>query len=189
MAGAWWAADEVYNVSPASAPVKISTAAAVGTAVAVSTEPFVSPLGPLKGKIVSHYGKRVAPADEGQPPVFEMHEGIDLKVLPGDAVRAARSGKVLFAGFSKAYVGRKDKTEPIHLIIVLHADGTSTRYVHLNAIRVRPMQVVTAGQILGTASESDEWTVPVIHFEIRDAGGRPLNPEKYLSDLPGSKAP
>src|SRR5205823_4126776 len=131
-------------------------------------------------KIVSRFGARPALND---PAKKEPHEGVDLAVLPGDSVKAARSGKVLFVGFSKAYVSRADKTDQQHLIIIRHSDGSSTRYVHLNALRVRPMQEVVPGQVIGTASESDEASVPVLHFEIRRSDGKALNPEKLLTGL------
>jgi murein DD-endopeptidase MepM/ murein hydrolase activator NlpD len=175
VAGAARAADVPIAVSTSAAPsVVISTAA-------VSEEPFVSPLGGEKYRIVSRFGDRPTPADPAKPGVrIERHEGIDLAVTPGVSVKAARPGKVLFAGFTKAYVSRSNKTEQAHLIIIRHTDGKSTRYVHLNSLRVRPMQEVASGQEIGTASGSDEWTEPVLHFEIRNPAGAPMDPEKWL---------
>ena len=40
----------------------------------------------------------------------------------------------------------------------------STRYVHLNSLKIQPRQMVTSGQVIGTTAESDEWTEPVLHF-------------------------
>lgn len=148
------------------------------TAAALS-ESFAPPVGTGRNKIVSRFGKRPAPLDSAKT---EMHEGVDFAVRSGDSVKASRSGKVLFAGFSKAYVSRSDKTEQARLIIIRHSDGTSARYVHLNAIRVRPAQEVVSGHVIGTACESDEEAEPVVHFEIRDPAGMPMNPEKLLDD-------
>jgi len=194
VADASWAVEDPYSVQGTSIPVTLSSTTlgpgATGMAL-IPEEPFVSPLGVGKGKIVSAFGKRKKPlpgefyhaGELAANPLMEQHDGVDFVVQAGAPIKAARSGKVLFAGFSKAYVSRSDKTEQSHMIIVLHADGKSTRYVHLQSTRVRPMQQVQAGDLLGTASESDECNVPVLHFEIRDPGGRPLNPEKVLSDL------
>ena len=107
----------------------------------------------------------------------------------GSNVRASRSGKVLFAGYSTAYVTRADKKDKNHLVIVRHADGKSTRYVHLDRLSVRPGLDVKAGDILGTSSDSDEWTVPVLHFEIREATGQAVDPLTYLVDPQKVPAP
>jgi murein DD-endopeptidase MepM/ murein hydrolase activator NlpD len=145
--------------------------------------PFAVPLA-TKAKIVSGYGKRnvVKPnAPAGAPPEPEAHEGVDFRVAPGASVYAAQAGKVLFAGFSKEYVSRADKKQQHRFVIIRHADGKSTRYVHLNTVKVRPGLEVAAGDIIGTASDSDEWKDPVLHFEIRDEQGKPLNPVPLLS--------
>ena len=150
--------------------------------VQVTTEPYVWPVARILNghhvKIVSKFGRRLAPETH----LEELHEGVDFGVPEASAIRAARSGKVLFAGFSSAYVSRMDKTDKNHLVILRHADGRSTRYVHLNSLRVRPGQVVAAGDLLGTSSDSDEWTEPVVHFEIREANGKALDPIKFLSE-------
>lgn len=157
------------------------------TAVSVSSdtaegEPFMRPvsaqIGGKNTKMVSGFGRRKAP-DTQQ---VELHEGIDF-VVPAEAnVRAARSGKVLFAGYSGAYVSRADKKDKNHLVIIRHADGKSSRYVHLERLRVRPGAEVKAGDVIGTTSVSDEWTVPVLHFEIREANGKALNPLDFLME-------
>jgi murein DD-endopeptidase MepM/ murein hydrolase activator NlpD len=89
---------------------------------------------------------------------------------------------VLFAGYSTAYVSRKNKKEKNHLVIVHHTDGKSSRYVHLDRLRVKPGTEVSPGDVLGTASASDEWTEPVLHFEIRDASGKAVDPMIYLPE-------
>ena len=171
------AANELAS-TPLSSGTTISPTSSAMPAVTLSTEPFVSPLSKGKFKIVSGFGKRLVPGDETKK--MEIHEGIDIAVTPGALVRAARSGKVLFAGFSKMYASRADKTDQNHLVIVRHADGMSSRYVHLDSLRIRPMQEVASGQVLGTASASDEWTEPVLHFEIREANGKPVDPKPLL---------
>lgn len=180
IAGFSRAADEPYTETASSISVQASSGAAAPVEPPAVEEPFVSPVGALKGRIVSRFGQRRVPGD---PVKLEWHHGIDLRVKPNDPIRASRSGKVIFVGYSKTYVSRQDKTDQQHLVIVLHKDGKSSRYVHLNLLKVRPLQEVQAGDVLGTAVESDEWTEPVLHFEIRDASGKALNPEKLLVDL------
>jgi len=157
-----------------SAPVTLSS-----STVTVTVEPYVCPLGVGKCVVVSKWGPREVP---GKPGPKEPHLGLCLRVKPGQAVRAARSGKVIFAGFSKEYASRANKKDQSRLIIVQHVDGESTRYVHLNDLRVRPMQEVRAGDILGTAATSDEWSVPVLHFEVRGANGAPRDPAPLIRE-------
>src|SRR6266480_6291612 len=94
-----------------------STAAVNG--VVVSSEPFVWPVSKIIAghhvKIVSKFGHRKALDTQ----LDEMHEGVDFAVPAESYIRAARSGKVLFAGFSSAYVSRRDKTDKNHLVIVV----------------------------------------------------------------------
>jgi murein DD-endopeptidase MepM/ murein hydrolase activator NlpD len=117
-------------------------------------------------------------------PADELHEGVDFAVPEGTNVHAAHSGTVLFAGFSSAYVSRKDKKDKNHLVIIRHPDGRSTRYVHLDRLMVRPGQAVKSGDVLGTSSQSDEWTTPVVHFEIRETNGKAMDP---LVFIPGNE--
>jgi murein DD-endopeptidase MepM/ murein hydrolase activator NlpD len=181
-----WSQDPANPFSEADAPVEVSSNTVLGEAF---VWPVSAMVGNKKVKIVSKFGKRKSPGSGGGPstttvasPGEEMHTGIDFAIPPESNVRAACSGKVLFAGYSSEYVSRKDKKDKSHLVIVRHADGKSTRYVHMNRLKVRPGLDVKAGDILGTSSESDEWGEPVLHFEIRDSNGKPLDPMTFLSD-------
>lgn len=171
-----FAASEDVLIS--SQTVEVSTETVVMEAV----EPFVWPVSrKIQGSnvgIVSKFGQRKA---LGTGPL-EKHEGVDFGVPPGSSVKAARSGKVLFAGFSREYTQRADKKQQNRLVIVRHADGTSTRYVHLATLKVRPPQEVKAGDILGTTDSSDEVPMPVLHFEIRTAGGNAIDPAKVFAN-------
>lgn len=161
--------------------------------VAVSTvpapEPFVAPLGVKTLKILSAFGKRTLPPNllaattsQAELKFYEKpHEGVDYAGVAGMPVLAAKSGKVLFAGFSRAYVSRKNPKDQQRLIILMHPDGQSTRYVHLSSIKVKPSTEVQAGQLIGTLADSDEWTQPVLHFEIRDKRGIAQDPETMIS--------
>jgi murein DD-endopeptidase MepM/ murein hydrolase activator NlpD len=169
--------------------IEVSSTDVVISSPAVVSEPFLAPVGgTFKPKIVSGFGKRTLPAAVAaiapKAPATEMHEGVDFSVPPGSPVRAAQAGKVLFAGFSTMYVTRADKKDKNRFVILLHPDGRSTRYVHLNTLHVTPGQQVAAGDILGSAAESDEWTGPVLHFEVRDAHGKVLDPRKVLLKEP-----
>jgi murein DD-endopeptidase MepM/ murein hydrolase activator NlpD len=178
LAGGSWAIDQPYAVPASSVPVTLSSAALAAEALAIE-EPFVSPLGEKKALIVSGFGLRSV---AGQP-LPENHEGMDYAAPAGTPIRAARSGKVIFTGFSKMYVGRTDEKEPHRLIILRHADGQSSRYVHLTGLHVRPGAEVKSGQVLGVLAESDEWAGPVLHFEVRDPQGQAVDPQKLIKEV------
>ncbi len=162
------------------------TVSEVTTGTTTVVEPFTDPLAAKKHKVVGKFGKRDVPVALRAPTsttsqttlstAVEMHEGVDFAAFPGSIVRASRSGKVIFAGFSKMYVSRKSKNDQHRLVIIRHPDGMSTRYVHLAGLRVKPGQEVASGQPIGTLTESDEWAEPVLHFEIRDMRGQPVDP-------------
>jgi murein DD-endopeptidase MepM/ murein hydrolase activator NlpD len=168
----------------------------------VTPEPFQWPVAIIINghhvKVVSKFGHRKFPgvqSTSGTVPaaatgVDEVHDGIDFAVPVGSSVRVSRAGKVLFAGYSSAYVSRADKKDKNQLVIVRHADGKSTRYVHLDRpLRVHPGQEVKAGDVIGMSSASDEWTEPVVHFEIREANGKPVDPLTLLVDPQKAPAP
>ncbi len=189
----------IFYVSPAMAEMPeisgssaSSAVSAVASDSATVVEPFLWPLSPMIGgkktMVLSGFGKRQVPQNlwplpTAKGPVFtgvEDHKAVDFIAAESAVVRASRAGKVLFIGFSKEYVSRKDKNDKWRAVIIRHADGMSTRYVHLNAVHVAPGQQVTAGQVIGRVASSDEWTDPVFHFEIRDAKGVALNPMDLL---------
>lgn len=163
-----------------SAPLLTDT-----TAQAAVVEVYSHPIASKKPKIVSGFGKRdIPPVLAGNLAVkVEKHEGVDYAVPVGTVVRSAHSGKVIFAGFSKAYVNRTDRSDQHRFLIVQHPDGSSCRYVHMSGLKVKPGQEVKSGQSLGLVSESAEWSEPILHFEIRNAKGQPVDPQKLIKDV------
>src|SRR5262245_25983968 len=122
-----------FALGSAKGEVSISTAPLPGptTGVVISTEPYANPFGTKMPKIVSGFGKRNVPpallVGATIQALAEVHEGVDYRAFPGSAVKAAKSGKVIFAGFSKMYVSRTDKTDQSRFVIIRHPDRKSTR--------------------------------------------------------------
>ena len=134
--------------------------------------------------VVSPFGLRQMPWEEGG----RLHEGVDISADFGVPVRAAADGVVVEAGVGGGY-GR--------YVAVRHAEGLTTFYAHMGAIGpgVRPGLAVKAGDSLGRVGSTGSSTGPHLHFEIRDARHRPLNPALFLGrafaekgDLPLDKA-
>mgnify|MGYP005838610177 CR=1 FL=1 len=116
---------------------------------------------PVRGRISSEYGWRWG----------RLHEGIDIAVPRGTPVRAAASGRVVFARWGGGYG---------YLVTVDHGSGVVTRYAHNSRLAVREGQWVRRGQIIAYSGNTGNSTGPHVHFEIRFRG-RAVDPRPYLN--------
>ena len=117
---------------------------------------------PVKNIITSPYGWRMR---WNRP-----HRGVDVRLNTGDPVRAAFNGVVRIARPMGAYG---------NLVVVRHYNGLETVYGHLSKIKVKPLQVVRAGQVLGLGGSTGRSTGPHLHFEVRFQY-EPFDPEWIL---------
>jgi hypothetical protein len=164
----------------ATAPVRVTPALAgeTETVLIYFTEPVPG------HAVVSPFGLRQLPWEENG----RLHEGVDISADAGVPVRASADGVVVAAGEKGGY-GR--------YVAVRHAEGLTTFYAHLGAVAagVRAGLAVKAGEAVGRIGSTGSSTGPHLHFEIRDAQDRPLNPAMFLGrafaekgDLPLDKA-
>ncbi len=114
---------------------------------------------PFNGNVTSDFGWR----DSAQ------NNGIDIQLNRGDKVAAAFDGMVRYAQNANGYG---------NVVVIRHYNGLETVYGHLSKIKVKPGQVVLAGQIIGLGGNTGASTAPHLHFEVRFKDV-PLNP-KYL---------
>ncbi|NLR38737.1 M23 family metallopeptidase [Novosphingobium sp. ERW19] len=117
---------------------------------------------PTEGAVVSHYRDKVA----GIP-----SNGIDLIAHPGQKVRAAAAGTVLYAGKEPERFGQ--------LILIDHGGGFVTAYAYLGMMTVKEGQAVTKGERIALVGQSGEVQRPTVHFELR-RNNVPRDPELYL---------
>jgi murein DD-endopeptidase MepM/ murein hydrolase activator NlpD len=100
------------------------------------------------------------------------HPAIDLAAPTGTAVAATTSGqKVSFAGRRGGYG---------NVVITRDRQGRTHLYAHLNSIATRTGQVLKQGQKLGTVGSTGFSTGPHLHYELKSAAGRHLNPGPLL---------
>ena len=113
---------------------------------------------PTRGKVVTTF----AP-ESGR-------KGIDIAGQRGQAILAASSGVVAYAGNGLAGFG--------NLIIIKHAQERLTAYGHNLRNVVHEGQQVVAGQKIAEMGQVERryWG---LHFEVREAG-TPVNPLRYI---------
>lgn len=104
---------------------------------------------PVKNwKVISEYGVRHG----------RMHTGTDIKQRLNDTVVSCFDGVVRLA---RPYSGYGN------VVVVRHPNGLESVYSHLNKIKVKPKQIVKAGQMVGLAGRTGRATTEHLHFEFR----------------------
>ncbi|WP_146048758.1 peptidoglycan DD-metalloendopeptidase family protein [Pseudanabaena sp. BC1403] len=118
---------------------------------------------PADGVFTSGYGWRWG----------RIHAGIDIAAPVGTPILAAASGVIEYATWNDGGYG--------NMIDIRHADGTITRYAHMNELYVKEGQTVSQGQTIGAMGSTGFSTGPHLHFEIRPNGGSAIDPMAFLA--------
>ncbi len=100
-----------------------------------------------------------------------MHKGMDIELDKGTPVHAAFNGMVRYAKREGAYG---------NVIIIRHYNGLETVYAHLSKIKVKPGEIIKAGQLIGLGGSTGRSSGPHLHFEVRFKG-HALNPSGFIS--------
>jgi murein DD-endopeptidase MepM/ murein hydrolase activator NlpD len=115
---------------------------------------------PVEGHLTSGFGRRWG----------RKHEGLDLAAKPGTPVRAAESGRVIYAGRLGAYG---------NVVIVRHSQIYSTVYAHNRKLLIGKGGWVDKGDRIAELGSTGRSTGPHLHFEVR-RGKTPQDPMLYL---------
>ena len=102
---------------------------------------------PLKGKVIKHYHQRYGGM---------VNKGIDIKAHVGDEVKAARTGRVVFADYLTGYG---------YTVILDHSDGFHSVYAKNSKLLVRLGDSVTKNNVLAHVGHSRNSAYS--HFQIR----------------------
>jgi murein DD-endopeptidase MepM/ murein hydrolase activator NlpD len=105
---------------------------------------------------------RAPVTDRFGPRGNRFHTGIDFPARAGARVRAARSGRVVFARWDVGGFG--------NLVKIAHGRRVQTWYAHLSSFAVRRGQRVRAGTVVGRVGSTGVSTGPHLHFEVRLRG-------------------
>lgn len=136
--------------------------------------PLFNPLDGVPRKITSGLG---ADRDEGA----RRHRGVDFDSTTGEPVRAIADGVVTFAGIDMrrgksqrvpASVAQRVKRSRVGagglMVIIEHAHGLSSAYMHLSDYTVQTGDRVEGGQQIGRVGRSGiKRSSAHLHFEIR----------------------
>lgn len=122
-----------------------------------STERFIWP---TPGELSSAFGYRWG----------RLHAGIDLANNTGTVIKAARSGRISYAGWYSGYG---------YTVVIEHDQGYVTLYGHLSDYIVQKNQYVKSGQSIAYMGNTGNSTGPHLHFEVQK-NGIPINPYQVL---------
>jgi murein DD-endopeptidase MepM/ murein hydrolase activator NlpD len=113
-----------------------------------------------------------------------FHKGIDFLSTYGEPVRAVADGQVILAGLDRPSGGpinldpeaalavRRSQMGPGGLfVMILHAGGLRSAYMHLSQYCVKANQQVKAGELIGTVGKTGvKESGAHLHFELRHEG-------------------
>ena len=133
--------------------------------------PSIHPVSSLSlRQMASGFGYRVDPVYG----TGKMHEGMDFACDRGTPVYATGDAVVAEAKWHSGYG---------NLIVLNHGYNYTTRYAHLNEMKVSAGQQVKRGDLIGTVGNTGKSTGPHLHYEVRYKGA-PVNPVNYyFNDL------
>jgi LysM repeat protein len=101
------------------------------------------------------------------------HRGIDIAGRMGNAIYAADTGVVVYAGWNNFGYG--------NVVVIDHGNGWQTLYAHLDTYTVACGSYVYGGDYIAGMGSTGRSSGPHLHFEMmHDAYGK-VNPWDYLS--------
>ena len=154
-------ADDIYNnmwtsdhVNPYKIPID-----SMPDSVRIDCSHFFVP---VPGSVTSVFGPRR----------YRFHYGTDLRLIVGDSVLSAFSGKVRIIDYEARGYG--------HYVVIRHDNGLETVYAHLSEVLVKLNQNIKAGELIAYGGNTGHSTGPHLHFEVRYMGNA-INPAHMIN--------
>jgi septal ring factor EnvC (AmiA/AmiB activator) len=122
---------------------------------------------PLPGRIISSFGKKKSAHFN----TYTMNNGIEIKPLLSDEIKAIGGGEVIFCDYFKGYG---------NLLIIQHAGNFHTLYGHCDSFKKKLGERVRVGEVVALAGNSGSLYGKSLYFEIRQ-NLKPLDPLLWLS--------
>ncbi|MCB0720581.1 MAG: M23 family metallopeptidase [Bacteroidetes bacterium] len=126
---------------------------------------------PADGPVVSGFGKRMHPILK----IVRPHNGIDILVPQGTPVFAPGDGVIKDAGRGGG-LG--------NFVRIEHSStGYVTTFAHLSEIAgsIKRGVTVKRGDVIGLSGNTGLSKAPHLHYEVRDAKGKPFNPVYFFA--------
>ena len=117
-------------------------------------------LNPTLGVLTSNFGTRWG----------RLHSGIDIGADEGEAICAAKSGRVIFSETADGYG---------NYIKIDHGGGLETAYGHCSVLAANVGDEVERGQTIAYVGSTGNSTGPHLHFEVK-IDGEFKNPLDYV---------
>lgn len=108
-----------------------------------------------------------------------FHRAIDILAPIGTEIKPIDQGEIVEVSLGRIGWG--------NTVVVEHERGLSSRYAHLDEIRVIEGEKITKDQVLGTVGMTGWTTGPHLHLEMYE-NGRAINPLEILPDFNGTLA-
>ncbi len=121
---------------------------------------------PIQSQVTSAFGTRFHPIYHEA----RLHAGTDFHAAVGTPIASPTTGVVESVGWSSG--GRLN-------VAITHADGVTTRHLHLSEALVKPGEEVQGGQTIALSGESGVGTGAHYHFEVH-VDGEPVDPEPFM---------
>ncbi len=153
------------------APPPEATATAAAATPAPAASPSAAAAAPAAPRFTWPLSGNVRRGFTARGRTSDYHEGLDIPVRDGTAVRASAAGKVLFAGNEPRQFG--------NLVVVDHGGGMQTAYAFLSRVTVKEGEDVRQGERVGLSGHTGRARGPELHFEVR-RGNRPVDPLPLL---------
>ena len=172
LAAAAAATNPATNASTAASAASSSNAASIAPSGAPAPNPAQARQVDAE---VSRHANHVTLVWPAQGTIVEGFQagatrGIEIGGQPGDPVRAAADGKVMYAGTGLNEYGS--------LIIIQHNKDFLTAYSHNRRLLVKTGDIVRQGQEIAEMGDEKNTRVSVL-FEVR-RDGKPVDPMPYL---------
>ena len=117
------------------------------------------------------YVGNIHPRGKFGPRRGRRHQGIDLPLSTGEPIHAAFAGKVRVSKYMHGYG---------NVVIIRHTNGLETFYGHMSEFKVKPGDIVHAGDVIGLSGNTGRSTGPHIHYEVR-YHGLALDPQRIVN--------
>ncbi len=157
--------NEAKNAEEEAMGIRNAEAAQGGQSVSYDpNQTFIRPVS--GGWISSPYGWRMHPVYQEE----RFHSGVDIAVNQGTPIYASASGYVSLAAYDSSCG---------NWVMISHANGFATAYMHMTEYVVSSGQYVAQGQLIGYVGSTGCSTGPHLHFSMYYNGSY-VNPADYV---------